>query len=246
MSSIRLKDVSVSFPIYGAAGRSLKNRIVALGTGGHVGHDPKDRLIIQALDGISFDIEHGDRVALLGHNGAGKSTLLKLLAGVYEPQAGHLEIDGTIAPVFDLSLGLDLESTGYENIYLRGLYLGLTPDEIRDRTDDISEFTGLGEFLSMPLRTYSAGMQARLAFAVSTSIDPDILLLDENIGAGDADFAQKAGQRVQDLIGRSGILVFASHSLELTRRFCNKAAFLNKGQLQMIGPIEDVIENYIN
>lgn len=245
MSSITLKDVSVAFPIYGASGRSLKKRVVALGTGGRVGRDDGNRTIVQAIDRLSLDIRHGDRVALLGHNGAGKSTLLKVLAGIYEPQSGDIGVEGRVAPVFDLSLGLDPDSTGYENIRLRGLYLGLSRAQMIEKTDEIAEFTGLGEFLDMPLRTYSSGMQARLAFAVSTSIDPDILLLDESVGTGDAEFSKKARKRVTELIDRSGILVFATHAVELAERFCNKALLMEKGAMVRYGPIRDVMDAHL-
>ncbi len=245
MSSITLSDVSVAFPIYGASSRSLKNRVVSLGTGGRVGRGTDNRVVIQALDSLNLSIRHGDRVALLGHNGAGKSTLLKVLAGIYEPQAGRVRVEGKVAPVFNLSLGLDPDSTGFENIRLRGLYLGLNRREIEARTDEIAEFTGLGEFLNMPLRTYSAGMQTRLAFAVSTSIDPDILLLDESVGAGDADFAKRAKARIRELIERSGILVFATHSVEMADRFCNKAVLMNHGRMIAFGEIGKVMDLHL-
>ncbi len=245
MSSITLSDVSVAFPIYGASSRSLKNRVVSLGTGGRVGRGTDNRVVIQALDSLDLSIRHGDRVALLGHNGAGKSTLLKVLAGIYEPQAGRVRVEGKVAPVFNLSLGLDPDSTGFENIRLRGLYLGLNRREIEARTDEIAEFTGLGEFLNMPLRTYSAGMQTRLAFAVSTSIDPDILLLDESVGAGDADFAKRAKARIRELIERSGILVFATHSVEMADRFCNKAVLMNHGRMIAFGEIGEVMDLHL-
>ena len=244
MSSITLDDVSIAFPIYGSSSRSLKKRVVSLGTGGHVGRE-EGRVVVQALDHVNLSIRHGDRVALLGHNGAGKSTLLKVLAGIYEPQGGSIVTEGMVAPVFDLSLGLDPDSTGYENIRLRGLYLGLTRGQVIARTDEIAEFTGLGEFLDMPLRTYSSGMQARLAFAVSTSIDPDILLLDESVGTGDADFAKKARHRVTELVARSGILVFATHSVGMAERFCNKAVLMNHGRMLRFGPIRDVMDEYL-
>ncbi|MEM7566571.1 MAG: ABC transporter ATP-binding protein, partial [Pseudomonadota bacterium] len=245
MSSITLSDVSVAFPIYGASSRSLKNRVVSLGTGGRVGRGTDNRVVIQALDSVSLSIRHGDRVALLGHNGAGKSTLLKVLAGIYEPQGGRVRVEGRVAPVFNLSLGLDPDSTGFENIRLRGLYLGLNRREIEARTEEIAEFTGLGQFLDMPLRTYSAGMQTRLAFAVSTSIDPDILLLDESVGAGDADFAKRAKARIRELIERSGILVFATHSVEMADRFCNKAVLMNHGRLLAFGDIGPVMDQHL-
>src|SRR5262249_11458187 len=152
-------------------------------------------VIVQALDNVSIGIEHGARLGIVGPNGAGKTTLLRVLAGIYEPTAGSASIEGRVVPLFDVALGMDPESTGFENIKLRGLFLGMTPQQIRARTEEIAEFTELGSFLDMPLRTYSAGMQARLAFAVSTCIEPEILLLDEGIGTGDAAFIEKAKKR---------------------------------------------------
>ena len=242
MASIKLRNVSISFPIYGTHGRSLRHSFMSLGTGGRIGQDKSKRFNVQALDNVSLKLEHGDRIALVGHNGSGKSTLLRVLAGIYEPTQGRVEVTGSVAPVFDFSLGMDPDSSGYENIRLRGLYLGLTGAEIERHSDEIAEFTELGDFLQMPLRTYSTGMQARLAFAISTSVQPEILLLDEGVGAGDAAFARKAEIRVQELLDRSGILVLATHSTELARQLCNKALMLEHGAVVASGGIEEVIE----
>src|SRR6185436_7580802 len=187
MASIELRDVSVSFPIYSAGTRSLKNIVLSATTGGRIGND-EGHVIVQALDRVSLTLSEGDRIALIGHNGAGKTTLLRVLAGIFEPLVGAVKIEGRVTPMFDINLGIDPESTGYENIILRGLYLGLTKAEIMERRDSVAEFTELGQFLDFPVRTYSAGMHARLAFAMATCINPEILLLDEGIGAGDAGF----------------------------------------------------------
>jgi ABC-2 type transport system ATP-binding protein/lipopolysaccharide transport system ATP-binding protein len=244
MASIRLNQVSVSFPIYDAKSRSIKKRVLAAAGRGRIGTSEDNHVVIRALDGISVKIEHGDRVGLIGRNGAGKTTLLRVMAGIYEPPSGSVEIEGRVAPLFDIGMGMDPESSGYENILLRGLYLGLRKAEIRAKVDEIADFTELGEFLEMPLRTYSAGMFARLAFAISTSIDPEILLLDEGIGAGDDVFLEKAKRRLDALINRARILVLASHSDELVRKLCNQAILMENGRVVTSGPTDEMLERY--
>ena len=243
MSSIVLDRVSVSFPIYSAGNRSLKNMMISATTGGRIGKDA-NHLVIQALDEFSLSLNDGDRVALVGHNGAGKTTLLRVLAAIFEPVAGTVDIQGRVTPMFDISLGIDAESTGYENIVLRGLYLGLSRAEIMERRESVAEFTELGPFLNLPVRTYSAGMQARLAFAMATCIEPDILLLDEGIGAGDADFLVKANERLDQFIKKAGILVLASHSIDLVRKLCNKAVLMEHGRLVQSGDVDAVLDIY--
>jgi ABC-2 type transport system ATP-binding protein/lipopolysaccharide transport system ATP-binding protein len=208
---------------------------------GRTGHGAT---VVQALDRVSFTLNHGDRVGLVGHNGAGKTTLLRVLAGIYEPNEGRVEIEGSIAPLFDITLGMDPESSGYENIMLRGLFLGLTDREIHDRLDDISAFTELGDFLKLPIRTYSAGMRMRLAFAVATSIHPDILLLDEGIGAGDAGFLQKAKQRLDDFTSKAAIIVLASHSEDLLSRMCQTSVLMEHGRVLQVGETAEILEAY--
>jgi ABC-2 type transport system ATP-binding protein len=193
---------------------------------------------------VNLRLEHGARVALVGHNGAGKTTLLRLLAGIYEPTRGVAEIRGRVAPIFDLGVGMDPEISGLENIMIRGLFLGMTRKQMEDRVDDIAEFTELGDFLRMPLRTYSTGMRVRLALGVVTSIDPEILLLDEGIGAVDAAFLEKSKRRLSELVDRSGLLVFASHSDEFLRELCDTAIWMEHGQVRQQGPIEEVLHAY--
>lgn len=244
MAEISLQDVSVSFPIYDVTSRSLRNRLMKASTGGRIGAGFGDRVVVDALDGISLTVEHGDRVALIGHNGAGKTTLLRVLAGIYTPHRGQVHVKGRVAPLFDTAFGMDLEATGYENIRLRGLYLGLSKAEIEAKLADIAAFTELGSFLDVPIRTYSQGMQTRLAFAVSTSIDPEVLLLDEQIGAGDAAFMEKASERLHGLVARSGILVLASHSAQAVKRFCTKGIVLEHGRKIFYGSAEEALEFY--
>jgi len=245
MAHIELQDVALEFPIYHARTRSLKNRIIGgMNVGGRIGEDSERRICVKALQGISLAFKQGDRVALLGANGAGKSTLLRVMAGVYEPMLGRVRSEGRIASLFDMGAGLDPESTGYENIFLRGLLLGKNPAEIRARRDAIAAFTELGDYLAMPLRTYSTGMVLRLAFAVSTLVDAEILLMDEWIGAGDAAFIQKAEQRLGELVGGAAIVVLASHSEDIVRRTCNKAVLLRQGMIAHVGNVDEVLQAY--
>lgn len=244
VAEISLNDVSVTFPIYDGASRSLKKRIVAASTGGRISMVDGRPAVVAALENVTFRVDHGDRLALIGHNGAGKTTLLRVMAGIYAPVSGLVHRVGKVAPLFDTSFGMDVEATGYENIRLRALYLGMTKQQIDERFEEIAAFAELGAFMGMPLRTYSAGMRTRLAFAVSTSIDPEILLLDEQIGAGDAAFMVKATQRLEQLVERSGILVLASHSDEAVRQFCNKGVVLEHGRVQFFGAAEDALSFY--
>jgi ABC-2 type transport system ATP-binding protein len=244
VASIVLDNISVTFPVYGASSRSLKNTLIASTTGGRVMTDVKERVSIQALTNFSLQVNHGERVALIGHNGSGKSTLLRVLNGIYEPQVGRVVVEGRSVPLFDMSLGMDPESTGYENILFRGMYLGFSRTEIRDKVQEIAEFAGLGQFIDMPTKTYSTGMAARLAFAISTAIEPDILLIDEGIGAGDAAFLEKAQQRLENMIERTRILILASHDEALIRRWCSKAVLFEKGRCVGVGSVEDIFAQY--
>jgi ABC-2 type transport system ATP-binding protein len=245
MASVILNSVSVDFPIYNVNARSLKNKVIRLTTGGTLRSDAAHNcIVVKALDNISLQLEHGDRVGLIGHNGAGKSTLLRVLAKIYEPTAGTIKFEGKISPLLDVMLGINQESTGYENIILRGLLLGLTRKEINAKIDEIAEFTELGDYLAVPIRTYSMGMQLRLAFGVATSIHPEILLLDEIVGVGDAAFIVKAQKKLNELIERSSIVVFASHSDETIKKFCNKAILLEKGNVKYFGDADKAFEIY--
>jgi ABC-2 type transport system ATP-binding protein len=241
--SIDTRDAWVEFPIFDAKSRSLKKTFLGK-AGGTIGRNPSNVLVIEALRNISLSLSMGDRVGLVGRNGAGKSTLLRLLSGIYEPTRGSATVRGKVAPVFDLGVGMDAEISGYENIIIRGLFLGETRKTMMSKVDEIAEFTELGDYLSMPLRTYSTGMRVRLAMGVVTSIDPEILLLDEGIGAVDAEFLKKAQARLQKLVERSGILVFASHSNEFLARLCKTAIWIDHGEIKMSGGIEEVVRAY--
>lgn len=248
MASITLEKVSVSFPVYSSATRSIKNRLINSATGGQIrsnaGAGAKHMTLVQALQDIDLKLDSGDRIGLVGHNGAGKSTLLRVIAGIFQPNEGQVIIEGTTVPLFDISLGMDPESTGYENILLRGIYLGLTRTQIKARMDEIADFTELGDFLDLPIRTYSAGMQMRLAFAVSTCVAPDILLLDEGIGAGDAAFIKKASERLKLFMEKVSIIVLSSHSEELISRICTKALLLEHGRIIGAGPTAEILQQY--
>lgn len=231
MTLISAKDVVVEFPIYGAEHRSLKKQLISATTGGRIARDAGNRVTVRALDGVTFEMKPGDRIGLVGHNGAGKSTLLRMLSGIYEPVQGELMVEGSVATLLELSLGIDIEASGYENIWLRGLMMGLTPKDIRSKFEDIVEFTELGDYLDMPVRTYSSGMQLRLAFAVSTSVDADIILMDEWLGVGDSEFQPKAKKRMEELVARASILVVASHDHQLLKGACNRIFRLEHGKV---------------
>tara|TARA_R110002074_G_scaffold402283_1_gene606109 strand:- start:9652 stop:10356 length:705 start_codon:yes stop_codon:yes gene_type:complete len=228
--------------MHNSASRSLQLDIFQK-LGGRIAREDNTTQI-EALRGVNFELVDGDRLALVGHNGAGKTTLLKVLSGVYPPTHGRVEIEGSLTPLTDLSLGMDPESTGYENIIFRCVFIGMTFREARESMDTIAEFSGLGEFLKMPVRTYSTGMAMRLAFAISTSIEPDILILDEMIGAGDQTFVQKAQERVQSLMARTKILVMASHNVSILKKLCNKAIWLEHGLVREYGPLDEIVAAY--
>jgi ABC-2 type transport system ATP-binding protein len=242
MVSIEVSSAFVDFPIFDAKTRSLKKRVLGK-VGGKIGTESKVP-VIEALQDVSLSLKDGDRVGLVGHNGAGKSTLLRLLSGIYEPTRGSARVLGKVAPVFDLGIGMDPEISGYENIMIRGLFLGMTRKQMEKRVDDIAEFTELGDYLAMPLRTYSTGMRVRLALGVVTTIDPEILILDEGIGAVDAAFLNKARDRLVDLVRRSGMLVFASHADDLLMELCTTAIWMDEGRMKMHGTLREVLTAY--
>jgi ABC-2 type transport system ATP-binding protein/lipopolysaccharide transport system ATP-binding protein len=241
---LRARDVSIEFPIYQGSSRSLKKALVATSTQGNLARDALDRINVRALTDVSFDIADGDRVALIGANGAGKTTLLKVMAGIYEPTRGDIFASHRVSALLDASLGLNPEATGYENIILRGMYMDIHPRQMRARVDEIAAFTELGHYLDMPVRTYSAGMTVRLAFAVSTCVPPEILVMDEWLAAGDAHFLDKAQKRMATFVRNSSILVLASHSLGLIREWCNRGILLHQGHVKAMGDISEVIAAY--
>ena len=236
MVSIDTYNACVDFPIFDAKSRSMKKAFLGA-AGGAIGRNSDNVVVVEALKDINLHLREGDRVGLVGHNGAGKSTLLRLLSGIYEPTRGSADIRGRVAPVFDLGVGMDPEISGYENIIIRGLFLGQSRKQMKAKMDEIAEFSELGEYLSMPLRI-------RLALGVVTSIEPEILLLDEGLGAVDAAFMAKARSRLQELVKRSGILVFASHSNDFLAQLCDTAIWVDHGTLHQVGTVDDIVEAY--
>ncbi|MED7667589.1 ABC transporter ATP-binding protein [Pseudomonas moraviensis subsp. stanleyae] len=244
MASIDFTNVTAEFPIYNANGRSLKKRLIQVATGGTLSADDRGHVVVRALEGLSFSLKDGDRVGILGHNGAGKSTLLRLLSGVFSPTSGIAEIHGEVGSLIDISLGIDHEATGRENIYYRAALLGISKSEIEKRFEEIVEFSELGDFIDMPTRTYSSGMHLRLAFSVSTIISPEILLMDEWLAVGDENFKHKAQERMTDILNSTKILVVATHSRELVLNTCNRAIWLEHGKIRMDGDSESVSAAY--
>ena len=246
MATVILENVSVEFPIYGAQQRSLHKAIFKRATGGLIERNGKhqDRVVVKALSDISLTLRDGDRLGLIGHNGSGKSTLLKLIAGIYQPVSGQVRVEGRVTPLFDAMPGLDGEGSGYENIITSGMLIGLTRRQIEAKIPEIEEFCELGEYLNLPVRTYSTGMTMRLGFALVTALDPGVLLMDEGFGTGDLRFAERAEARMNDFIGRSQIMVLASHSDNTIRSMCNKAVLMEAGRVVAFGPVDDVCGQY--
>ncbi|MBU9152861.1 ABC transporter ATP-binding protein [Burkholderia multivorans] len=244
MAFVELKGATLDLPIYDVQGRSLKRQVLKIGRRNTIAEDNDGVIVVRALDNIDLRLDSGDRIGLIGHNGAGKSTLLRAMAGIYPPTAGTVTRSGKVVPLLDISLGMDENSTGLQNIRLRGLLLGMSDGEIREKQQEIAEFCELGDYLDLPIRTYSSGMRVRLAFAVSTAVDAEILLLDEVMGVGDAAFMQKAEQRLADLHSRAEIVVLAMHSNREIRRVCNKALWMERGKIRAFGPVEEVVSAY--
>jgi lipopolysaccharide transport system ATP-binding protein len=226
--SISCRNLTLRFPVYGVDAKSLKKHLARVTVGGKLDrhHGATE---VTALSNLNLELKAGDRLGLIGHNGSGKTTLLRALSGAYEPDDGQVEVEGRIAALLDLGLGIDPTATGFDNIRLRGRIAGLSAKDIEAKMDEIAEFTGLGPFLAMPVKTYSAGMQARLAFAAATAVDADVLLMDEWIAVGDAEFQRLAHKRLLKLVERAGILVLASHDLDLLRLYCNKVMRMEGG-----------------
>ena len=242
--SLKLESVTVDFSVYNASTRSLKSRLLHRGTGGRIAQGAGKRLVVRALEDVSLAFEHGDRVGLVGPNGAGKTTLLRVLAGAYEPAHGRVYRRGRTASLLSGSLGINAEATGYENILTRGLFLGLRPEQVRARMDEIAAFTELGDYLAMPVHTYSTGMRLRLAFAVCTCFEPEILLMDEWLGMGDRAFIEKAKRRMEEFVDRAGILVLASQHAGLLARVCSTGVLLDAGRVKARGSIDEVLREY--
>lgn len=235
MTIVKANDLVVEFPIYGMSGnRSLKKSLVNIATGGVLAKDAGNRVLVRALDCLSFEFHEGDRVGLIGHNGSGKSTLLQVLAGIYEPTSGSLEVTGHVTSMLGITLGMDAEVTGLENIFLRGRIMGLNRCQIEARLDDIAEFAGIGDYLHLPMRTYSSGMSMRLAFAIATCVDAEIVLMDEWLSVGDSEFVEKAKRRLTDMVNKARLVIIASHDPILIREQCSTILQLEHGKIMSV------------
>lgn len=244
MATINVRNVTLEYPIIDT-GASFRSVLMSKYVGGVIGQRKTDKHpYITALSNINLELKDGDRLGLIGHNGSGKTTLIRLLGGILEPTMGSVEITGRSATLITQGLGVDPEDTGYENIKISGLYLGMSPDEIERRTSEIADFTELGDFLHLPVKTYSTGMTVRLAFAITTAMSPEIMIMDEEVGAGDARFAKKAQERVDNMVNRCSVMVLASHSTGLIDKMCNQAALLNHGEIVARGSVKDVLKEY--
>jgi lipopolysaccharide transport system ATP-binding protein len=244
MAQIKFENAFIEIPIFNATGRSLTSKILEVATGGKLDADPNGRVMVRALSDISIELNEGDRLGLVGHNGAGKSTMLRALSGVYAPTKGKATIEGEMGSLIDISLGINPEATGRENVFVRGQLLGLTKKEIAAKYNEIVEFAELGDFMEMPVRTYSSGMHLRLAFAVSTVVRPEILLMDEWLSVGDENFKHKAEARLTEMVDATKILAIASHSRELIEKVCNRVIWLEHGQVKMDGTVAEVLPAY--
>jgi len=257
MDPIVAENLNIEFPVYETKGRSLRhmllfNQLRSLPTrfkgsqsvGGSVGESHEGVVVIKALHDINLRIKDGDRIGLIGHNGCGKTTLLRALAGIYEPTSGTLTSHGRIMPLFNLTEGMSPDATGRELIDIRCVLLGLKPDEVTAAKPDIIAFCQLGDYLDMPVRTYSTGMLVRLSFAIATAFNADILLFDELIGAGDASFIDQAHARLEKFVEQASVMVVATHSFEIIQKWCNRAILLEHGHMLIDGAVEDVFDMY--
>lgn len=243
MTRLLAEDVSVELPIHSINSFSLKKKLIHLGTGGRIQSEAKT-VLVRALQNVSFEAEDSDRIGVIGLNGAGKTTLLRTLAGIYQPVSGRVVAEGRVLPLLTVGLGMYEDVSGWENIRHCGLHMGMTVAEIEAKREEIAAFTELGDYLSLPVFSYSAGMRTRLSFAVATAVDAEILLLDEVIGAGDALFRDKAVARLKNMLTRTRIVVLASHSESWILQLCNKTLLLNEGRVLDYGKTADVMATY--
>lgn len=242
MALIALKNCTVEFPVHNSNSRSFQLHLLGA-VGGRL--TQQNRAVkVRALDNINLTLQDGDRLGILGHNGAGKTTLLRVLAGAYTPSQGSLRVEGKLTSFTDITLGMDPEATGLDNIIFRCVFMGLRFDQAHALLPSIAEFSELGEYLKLPVRTYSSGMFLRLAFSISTATAPDIIVMDEMIGTGDAKFIEKAQTRLSELLKKTSILVLATHDAEIMKRLCNKVIWLEHGTIRMSGPFDEISTEY--
>ena len=240
MVHVLLKNVSLTFRVRKHKRIPLKQFLL----GGFFRASVNPIMEVQALRNINLELHEGDRVGIIGHNGAGKTTLLKLLAGIYPPTSGDLEIEGRVSTLLDIGVGIESDATGWANIAYRSYLQGLTPKEVRQRRQRIAEFSELGEFLNIPVRFYSSGMLVRLCFSIATEIEPEILLIDEILSAGDLSFQEKAHRRILELIHNSRLLVIATHDMVTVPKLCTRMVWLDHGHIVMQGDPQEVVEAY--
>jgi len=244
MINVKITDLCIDFPIFSSQNLSLRNAIVDKFVGGKFANNKSSVEVVRALDNINLEVKSGDRVGLIGHNGSGKSTLLRVIAGIYPPISGKVEVKGSISSLFGTVATMNDEMTGYENLFLNSLIFSSDYQKTKKDLDVMAEFTELGNYLKLPMRTYSDGMKVRIGFTSATNIIPDILLIDEVFGAGDKNFTEKSNLRISKLIDNSNTLFLASHSDELIHQFCNKALYLSKGQIVDFGTVDNVLNTY--
>lgn len=244
MVTVDLRDVCIDYPIYMLEAQRLRAKLLHNLSFGRCGSNARVRTVVNALRNVSFSLQSGHRLGIVGMNGAGKTTLLQTVAGILEPARGQCRVKGRISALYNIGLGFDPEASGYENILLRGLFMGLNPHEIAEITPGIEAFTELGDFLKLPIRTYSAGMQVRLAFAIATSIKPEVLIMDEWIGAGDDRFLQRSKERLQEIVAQSSLLLLASHSEALIKSNCDQAILLHHGEVLEYAGVDEVYRAY--
>jgi ABC-type polysaccharide/polyol phosphate transport system ATPase subunit len=241
MAHVRLQDLNLTFHVRRRPRSTLKEQVVQW----FRRRSTPSALTVAALRDVCLEIKDGDRLGIVGHNGAGKSTLLKVIAGIYPPTSGTCETTGRVSSLFDLTLGFEQDATGWENISLRCYLEGDTPQTVRRKAGGIAEFSGLGEFLNTPIRYYSSGMLVRLAFSIATSVEPEILLMDEVLAAGDAQFQAQARVRIAQMMGRARIVVFCTHDLVALPQLCHRAIWLDQGRVRTNGPCAAVIADYL-
>ena len=235
---IKLTGVTLDYTIYSVRAQSLRNLALNMAIGGKLYKNQGDITVMRALSNIHLEAEEGDRLALVGHNGSGKTTLLRVIAGIYAPTKGLVEVKGDLASMLALGAGMDADATGIQNIRKMGAMRMIPKRQIEDRIEAIADFSDLGHFLQLPLKTYSAGMTARLMFSVATEFAADILVMDEWLSAGDSNFVLKATQRMQSFVQRAKILVIGTHDIGLVQRVCNKVCVLENGQPIYYGDVE--------
>lgn len=243
MTNISLENMGLDFPIYNADARSLKRALINTAIGGRLKSEGRS-VNVTALENVSLSLSSGDRLGVIGANGSGKTSMLKVLAGIYKPTSGTIEATGRIDSLLSINSGMDMEESAIENVYLRGLIMGLSKTQIDEKIEEILEFADLGDFINLPIRTYSSGMMMRLVFSIVTSVKPEILLMDEWLSVGDANFRDKAQTRISEMVSSSEILVIASHSRATIEASCNRAIWLDGGRVKAEGKTEEVLNMY--